>query len=532
MDDLQMKRYKSLIAIGLTMAGSMLFGQEQHKEEFIVKDNVTLVLNTKHTHVQFETWNKNKVEIVGLVTEENISKQEKQALYDQWAFKATGNSSRIEVSSNTIGDWGKTYDVSGIKNGEAVQIIEPIIQEIVIPLVAELSEAPIPEAQVQSIGNLEFDYEAYQKDPKSYMKTWEKEVEKAYGKKTKAVVKIKEGKDGKIIEKQNFGFLDYPKSPFHPTTKKFDFDDNLYRKDKKNYLKKLNKIHNKEVTTKEVDVWLDSLKEWEQTVELKAEKLGEDIEVVMESFAESFEDAMEEWADEIEVWAENLAAQYDSSNSKHVKIVKMHKSTSEKSNKPSRTLVIKLPKNAKVILNARFGTIDMGHLNSPCKINTQYADVKAETVENTETTINASYGTVAIANWKQGELRLNYVESCKLKRVEVLNVNANSSDVHIDNLAKEAVVIGSFGELSIGSVASSFENLDIILENTDAKLLLPETDFSIYYNGNRSTFDYPSILDVSETTNGGTTIIKGYRGTKKNNKDIHISAKYSNIVLQ
>lgn len=528
MDDLQMKRYKSLIGIGLTLAGSMLFGQNNHKEEFIVKDDVQLVVNTKHTNIKFETWNKNKVEIKGLISEENISDAEKERLYDQWAFTATGNSNRIEISSNTNFEWVSAKNVEHVKTFD----MEPIIQEIVIPLVAEFSEAPISEAHAESLSNLEFDYDAYKKNPDAYMKNWEKKVEKAYGKHAKTVVKVKKYKGDKNKVEQKIGFLGYPRSPYHPTTKKFDFDEKVYLKDKKAYLKRLNKIHGKDVTTKEVDVWLDEIEAWEEMVEMKAEKIEEDIEVAMESFSESLEESIEEWSEEIEQWAENLVAQYETSDRSQVKIIKMHKNATPVSAKPNRTLLIKLPKNAKIMVNARFGAVDLGTVASAATVNSHYANVEATAINHVDAAIHVSYGQVAVANWKQGELSLNYVDNCSLEDVDLLNLNANSSNVHIEKLRSEAVVIGSLGELTVTNIAPSFENLDVILENTNATIKLPETDFNMYYNGSKSLIDYPSTLEVSKTINGGTTLIKGFKGAKNKGKDIHISAKYSDIVLE
>lgn len=525
MDDLQMKRYKSLIGIGLTLAGSMLFGQNNHKEAFIVKEDVQLVINAKHTDVRFETWNKNKVEITGHISDEISSEKEKEALYKQWAFTANGNSSRIEVNSNTNFEWTSDGNMEHVSTFD----MEPLIQEIVIPLVAEFSEAPISEAHAESLSSLEFDYDAYEKNPEAYMKDWERKVEKTYGKHAKTVVKVKKDKKGKKKMSQNIGLFGYPMSPYHPTTEKFDFDDSAYLKDKKGYVKKLNKIHGKDVTTKEVDVWLDELKVWEKEVEIKAEKFEEDIEVVMESFAENLEEAMEDWGEKIEQWAENLAAQYETSD---VKIIKIHKNTAPKAVKTHRTLVIKMPKKAKVTLNARFGTIDLGTLTNSATVMSHYGQVKARTIDHTEASLHVSYGQLAIENWKQGELSLNYVDHCDLQEVAMLNLNANSSNVHINQLNDEAIVIGSLGELTVDHIAPTFENLDVILENTNAVIKLPKTDFNMYYNGRKSLIEYPSTLEVSETKNGGTTIIKGFKGVKNKGRDIHISAKYSDIVLE
>ena len=67
--------------------------------------------------------------------------------------------------------------------GNLAQLIEPIMTEMVAPMVQNLSEnPPLPPDFAAKIGDLNFDFEAYQKDGEKYMKKWEKQVEKNFGK--------------------------------------------------------------------------------------------------------------------------------------------------------------------------------------------------------------------------------------------------------------------------------------------------------------------------------------------------------------
>ncbi|MEZ4858787.1 MAG: hypothetical protein R2781_08250 [Flavobacteriaceae bacterium] len=70
-------------------------------------------------------------------------------------------------------------------------------------------------------------------------------------------------------------------------------------------------------------------------------------------------------------------------------------------------------------------------------------------------------------------MQVNYVEDCRLNTVSEINLQSNSSDVSINELVKNGVLSGSFGNVYIVKIAPSFSGLDITLENADAAINLP-----------------------------------------------------------
>ena len=99
-----------------------------------------------------------------------------------------------------------------------------------------------------------------------------------------------------------------------------------------------------------------------------------------------------------------------------------------------------------------------------------------------------------------------------------------SSNIDIKTLDGNSIIDGSFGDLYIRNIAENFNNLNIVIENSDALLKLPNAiNYNLYFKGNHSKFN-------NERTNSKT--IKHDPNNGKTNKTIIINAKYSNVVAE
>lgn len=532
MENIQSLRYKKLLLIALVVLCTKMFAQDKIDESFLVKENVIIELDATYTNVIFETWNKKKVSVVGIIEDENISKEERNRLEKEWLVEANGNGSLIQIKSKSK---GHEHPISiSIDIEDELSFIQPMIENIVEPIIQNLSDSPLSEDFTNNMSSLDFNYEAYKKDPKEYMQKWEKEVEKAYNKKgekqsLKKKVIIKNG----ASSHKNTNMLGFPKSPFPVTLNNFDFDDEDYKEDKRAYLSKLNKKYKSNVTTKEVDKWLDEVKVWENNFEEKWEKWGEKVESSMEEWGENFGDKMEQWGEKVEKWAEKFADDFEKNEqNNHHKIIRMEKSNFNFSKKSPRTLLVKVPEEAQLILKIKYGNLDLKDLKNKSNVELKYASMKADNVSDEDSFIKADYSSVNVKNWNLGSLELKYAKNNYIENVGILNLVSSASDVVLEKISGDAIINGSFGDLEIHHIAKNFENLDIVLENTDAKLTLPKSDYSLYYNGNRSKLNYPSTEKFTEVKNGSSLIVKGNKGKSKSDKSIHITAKYSDVLLQ
>ena len=190
-----------------------------------------------------------------------------------------------------------------------------------------------------------------------------------------------------------------------------------------------------------------------------------------------------------------------------------------------------MPKGTRTDINVRHGEVKMADATN-LRATLNYSTLTANSIDGGSTLINASYAPVYVNNWKEGSLKINYVEDCKLNTVETINLDAVSSDVNIVNMAKGGRLSGSFGNLFIKNIASGFGQLDIRLENTDATLKLPNSAFVLDYDGKRSRVVYPESLKVNKTSRGDRTLIEGYNGSSSASSKLSITAMYSKVSMQ
>lgn len=470
-----LKLYKHSIAtILLLMLGTISHSQNNYVESFNVVDNVEVSVNTSYTNIVFETWNKNKVEVEAYIEGEKLSEKEKQDLMKNWDLQVTGNSKKVNITSNAANQDFAMGDMP------PMDFIGPLMENMVMPMIQNIKVPPLPEDLLENIGNIQFDYEAFQKDEEGYMKKFEAQIDKKFGK---------------------------------------DFE-------------------------KHMEEWGKSFEDsWD---EKRADSIGEAYGKKMEVWGESFGKSMEAWGEaygkKMETWAEQMEKNYEKEGSNYTKtvtknpngtsvIIQGSGNSSNSSGNAKKTVIIRLPKNARTNVNIRHGDLKMADANN-LKATLNYTSFKANSIDGGQTLISASYAPVTIKTWKQGVLNVKFIDNCVIETVQNLNLQANSSDVRIGNITNQAFLSGSFGDLRIDKISDGFETLDISLENTDAKLKVPVGAFSFYFNGKKSTLKYPKSLQLKESKNADRVLVKGYNQNNSSNKTITINSTYSNVSLQ
>ena len=193
MKTLQYKIIIALLSIGI-VANAQKF-DKKYTEEFNTKDNVTIDLNTRHTDIEIETWNKNKVVIEATIEIVGATEERAKEIIKNWQFKALGNTKEIEIISKTYGLYGKRIIVSD--NNDLIHIndldFDFVVPEVSVGNLAILDSLHIvmpdavhfPELMVIpemndfnfSFDSLSFDYEKYKND-ENYLKQWQEEMKK------------------------------------------------------------------------------------------------------------------------------------------------------------------------------------------------------------------------------------------------------------------------------------------------------------------------------------------------------------------
>ena len=330
------------LALGLVATG---FSQEKFVESYNASDEMVITLKTSYTNVIFETWNKDKVEVTAFIEGEDVTKEQKIALFDAWDFEVLGNSKNVIITSSGIGNL----------NGNTLSSIE---------------------AQIG---------------------------------------------------------------------KEYDF---VFTYDKNGAVKTIVKTN-------------------------KAKTLP-------------------------------LA---------------------------KRTIIIKMPKNTKTDINVRYGEIKMADAFN-VKATLNHTPFTADRIDGIETLISASYAPVIVEHWQYGTLYVKFVGACEIQTLESIQLNANSSDVFVGSISKEAYVTGSFGTLIIGKVADNFKRLEIVLRNADASVAMPDTAFTFLFNGKKSSLKHPKSLQFNTTKEGQRILAKGFYKNASTSSNFLVNADYSNLILQ
>ena len=474
---MNLELFSRKIALMLLLVGTIGYSQKNYVESFDVADDVEVSLNTTYTNIVFETWNKNKVEVEAYIDGEKLSEKEKQDLMKNWDLDISGNSKKVTINSHA----GNQAFAMGDMNMPEMDFIGPMMEEMVMPMIHNIQVPPLPEGLLENIGNIQFDYQEYQKDEEGYMKKFEAEMDKKFGK---------------------------------------DFEEKM------------------EAWGRNFDSVSGRNSKRSEAMEKANEKRMEAYEKKMEAYGKKMEAWGEEYGKKMEAWAnefENNNGNYSktvtkSSNGTSI-VIQGNRSNSVNSSNAKKTIIIRLPKNAKTEINVRHGQLKMADAKN-VKANLNYAPFTANSIDGGKTLIIASYAPVKINTWKQGALNVKYVDECNIENTQNINLQASSSNVRIGNIINQAFLSGSFGDLVIDRISDGFETLDIRLESTDAKVKVPAGAFSFSFTGNRSTLTYPKSLQLKESKTSGKVLVKGFNQNNTSNKTVTINSNYSNVILQ
>jgi len=569
-------KHKIILLALILMTGSM-WAQSQReklKERFDVSKDVTIDVDTRYVDVVFETWNKNEVSVEAYVEGEGISRVDLNAAANSWELSVSGDRDEIVIRSEDSfdADWEDlNIDLGNLEEviAGSISIVEPIMKDLVGPLIEGFTDTELPAEFYKELEKIEFDHKAYEREGRAYLKRYEKEVEKSFGPEfDEAIAKWEKELEDKLEDGDlSFigNFADIPQWPFGDS-KSIHFNTDEYEKDKKAYVKKLNKKYNTNVSVKEVDRWLEDLEEWGEEFGERmsewgenfgenfeiwgeefgksmgkwGENFGENLEKAFEDWGESFGKDMEKWGEDLgrkmEKWAEEHEADFerlkeeDEHGNKRTHIRLNHDSDNGGS-KVKRKIIVKMPKDAELDLDVRYGKVKVADVYNP-RIKIAHGSLAAVTIDGGETSIDASYSPVRVNSWKEGSLTTNHVKECVLNTVGNIVLNSSSSNVIINALNGSGIISGSFGQLSISKIGADFGNLNAILENSEMVLELPATAFNFSYNGDRNDIFIPNKLETKSTKTGNTEIINGYHRSRNTPNLITISAKYSDVVLK
>ncbi len=457
----------ALLFLLFITAGSYAQSKKLSKT-YDTKSDVSVSIDSRHTNVIIENWDKNQVQIEATLEGEEASKEEIQKMLDAWDLTTSGSATNVKIESGG-GMYGNMnmalpdMDLSGLQEplSKLPGMMEPLMNNLVAPILANISEHPLPPEFAENMKDMKFDYEAYKKDGDKYMEKWEANFEKKFGK---------------------------------------DFEEKMEK--------------------------------WAEKMEKDSEKISKEYEVKMEAWGEDFGKDMEAWGEEfgkqMEAWGEEFGKQMEAKYGDSEGNVIIINGDEVKS---KRTIRIKVPKDAKLDLNVRHGELKLSSNVKNLKADISHSRLSANRISGKNTNIKVAYSPVKIGVWEYGVLSTQFVKNCSIDKVVSIKLNSNSSDILINELQKTGVLSGSFGKLDINNIGAGFETLTISLENSDLELSVPDTAFNFSYNGMQSSIKYPKSLSLKTSKSYDNEMLNGFNKSREGNGNITIKANFSDVLV-
>lgn len=469
-------------ALAFALIGVVCQAQEKTKtytETFNIGNDAVLNIDTSHADIEFETWDKNQIEVTAVVELEGATDEEAKSYFEKDAFKIVGNSQEVEV--HTLGNgFGSSVPFVHSINGIDIVIpdvpsVDHILENIEIPEIPEIPEIVfIPDLPpMPPMPFMDFDYEAYKKDGEKYLKEW-----------------------------------------------KNSFDKNFDKEYKKH-----------------LEEWGEEMEKMAEQREKDREQLRKDREMMLEDRKKMREEAKAQ-RDELRHQRDELRHQIRTERNITIhsddngNVYYFSSDGESKKYKIKKYIKIKMPKSVKLKMNVRHGEVKLAENTKNINASLSYASLLASTIDGNRTDIRASYSPVIVQKWNYGQLKTDYSDQVDLKEVKDLRLNAVSSNITIDRLVDKAFVTNNLGTLQIKSIADGFSSLEISVENGEVDCKIPSVPFAIYVNETRSDFKFPEKLAISSSQNQGSNVHQGYYMNNKDGKSININSKYSEVVLK
>jgi hypothetical protein len=311
-----MKTYKHNFLAFILLFTTVLFAQKHDKkvsESFKVNNDVFVDITTRYADVTIETWSKNVVSIEGSWEVEGLDKEDSNKLFENVDFEASGNKEKVIIRAKSNNNFSLferefeeidfNFNFDSIVNIGDVFIHDFHFEIPEVPEVPEMPDIPeMPEIVISHLSKIEFDHKAYEKDKEGYMQRFKKEQEKW---------------EKEMEEK------------IEPQMKEYEKKIKLWEKE--------NGPRMKQIEVK-VATW-----EKENIPKIKAfEKKMATWEKENATKVKAFEEKMEKMGKKME--------------EKYSALIEMKHKNAKGVTKIKKRLLIKIPKNAKVKLDVRYGS--------------------------------------------------------------------------------------------------------------------------------------------------------------------------------
>ena len=174
-----------LIAFVCSLSMGMYAQQfETPLQEYKVNNGIAISVEASYAEIEIVEWNKNKVEIQGIMNVQGLPEDEAQSLFDSWDINTQADASTIRIRSNSSNFGNEYFFFNSDKYLGNVIVDVPALTETVVDIIdsihfvmPELENFPDmnfemnPNFQFNS-DSIAFDYDEY-KNNSDYLEQWQ-----------------------------------------------------------------------------------------------------------------------------------------------------------------------------------------------------------------------------------------------------------------------------------------------------------------------------------------------------------------------
>lgn len=492
---------RKALLIGAIFGAGVTFGQQSktYSEKFDVETDVEVNLNTSHTDIEFETWNRNEVQVEAIITLEGASEEEAAQYFEDNGIEIMGNSAKITVSTRSDSPWMYRFNTDMDFDFEIPEINIPEFEMPDIALILENVEIPelMEMEELAEIADLppmpamppmpRFDHEAYERDGEEYMKKWKAEMKEGFDEDFQK--RMEEW--AKRAEERNKALQERLEARSEERKARLEARTAEQEQRIQELMRRQEELHKNRAEHRE-----------------QAQRLREQAQAQLEEARERLRSGE----------ARTRAFYFQGAGKDRNFTIK-------------KTIKIKMPKGARLKLNVRHGEVKLADNAVNIKADLNYATLLASTIEGENTRVIARYSPISVGQWRSGKLNTEFSDNVQLDLVRRLNLSANSSDVTITRLLQQASIESNLGAIRIGTISEDFKEMKVMVQNGDFSCEMPGSSYRISLKNNQSSLDLPTSVVWDEKPVGSSGWKSGYSGNKDSAKSILIDASYSKVAI-
>ncbi|TBW26489.1 hypothetical protein [Gramella sp. KN1008] len=174
-------KYMMLVLLFIT-AGSFAQTKKLSKN-YKTPADVNVEIDSRHTNIIIENWDKNEVEIEAYLEGDTGNKEETQKLLEAWQLSTASSQGTVKIKSGGGMNMNVDIDMARLEGSlsELPEMLGPLMENLA-PMLSSIAANPLPPEFTDNMRDMKFDYEAYKKDGDKYLEKWEANFEKKFGK--------------------------------------------------------------------------------------------------------------------------------------------------------------------------------------------------------------------------------------------------------------------------------------------------------------------------------------------------------------